>query len=101
MTTTQENNNTAFHIIDLLSKEAKTKHEIMEKLNIKAPTFYKYTHILKKAGFDVIKKQGKYKIKNYQSAMILASHEESILAYLGFLSFDMLSYSKFSTFFNT
>ena len=73
----------------------------MEKLNIKAPTFYKYIHILKKAGFNIIKKQGKYKIKNYKGAIELAGFEESILAYLGFLSFDMLPYSKFSTFFKT
>ena len=101
MITKQENNNSAFHILELLSKEAKTKYEIMEKLNIKAPTFYKYIHILKKAGFNIIKKQGKYKIKNYKGAIELAGFEESILAYLGFLSFDMLPYSKFSTFFKT
>ena len=96
--TTELTNENPFHIVKLFLNKASTKNEIMKKLNIKAPTFHKYIHMLKSVGFEIIRKKGNYQIRNYKNLIKLSSHETSLLAYLSFLSFYMLPYTKFTNF---
>ena len=92
---TREN---SFDILRLFFEETYTKEEILQKLSIKNPTFYKHVQLLKNAGFDIVKKNNIYFIRTYKKLVKIAEHEKSLLAYLGFLSFYLLPNVKMNIF---
>ena len=56
-------NKNSFDILKLLMKKSSSLSEILDFLEIKAPTFYKHLSNIKKAGFEINKNENMYKIK--------------------------------------
>lgn len=98
--TTSSTNEIIFQIFQNLLERPVSKNEITERYAIKSSTFDKYIYIFKKAGFEIERQKEYYNIKNYKQLIQLSNFEKEILAYCGFLAFDLLPYSKSQAYIN-
>ncbi len=83
----------------LLMNDFVHKDVILATLDIKEAVFSKYLTQLKKVGFNIIKKDRKYRIKSYSNQINLSHFENCFLAYVLGLSKTMLSKEKFQALF--
>lgn len=81
-------------IFRLLSKNFHSKEEILKLCNIKESSFYKYLSDFQKNGFEIIKSEQKYKIKNYSNLINLKEKDISGASYLSCLSYFYLTKQK-------
>ena len=86
--------NNIYKIFKYMTQDEKSMEEILDLANIKAPTLYKYMHLFKKAGFDVVRVKKFYKIIHYSNKIKLSDAEMGLIAYLKLLASMFISKSK-------
>ena len=84
----------------MLDNEKIQKNNILKRLRIKAPTFYKDIQKLRESGFDVTRESGFYYIKRYKKVLELSNAEKSTIAYMINTALEFLPKYKFENFKN-
>lgn len=90
--------NNVLELFNMLNLGEKEKNEILNRLKIKVPTFYKNLQKLKIAGFEIKKKNNYYYLEKYRNIIIIDDKEKSAIAYMLYLAFSFLPKSKYDKF---
>ena len=90
-----------FYIFNaLLNNDEINKRDLLDCLKINESTFYKHISDIKKASFEIKRKEKDiYKLTKYQKALELVKYEISVLVYLMLVSDAMLPTDKTKCFF--
>lgn len=90
----QSTSKTSIKMAALLLDNFYPKEEILAKLNIKTPTFFKNMHLLKISGIKFEKENKKYKISAFADTINYSSLNTSIMAHLLTLSSNFFPKNK-------
>lgn len=85
-----ENHKIPIEMALLLCEKYFSKEELMEHFEISSNTFSKYLTIIKKAGFNLVKRNKKYKINYFKNVLKLSNLNISLLAHYLTLSLKFL-----------